>query len=52
MVAGLLLWQRTDVPHLWNCTRRFIVDLNSNEVLSAFWNWNSRLSGRRPNVGR
>jgi hypothetical protein len=33
MVAALLFWQRTDLLHFWNYTRRFIVNSNSDEVL-------------------
>jgi hypothetical protein len=33
LVAALLFWQTTDSPHFWNYRRRFIVNLNSDEVL-------------------
>jgi hypothetical protein len=36
IVGGSLLWQRTDSPHFWNSTRRFIVNVKSNEVFCFF----------------
>jgi hypothetical protein len=32
-VAALLFWQMTDLLHLWNYTRPFIVNLKPDEVL-------------------